>query len=100
MFKNYLFELYPDFPNGFCLKKRKDPDEISKELYEDLSDDSGDFKIIDLVKSDLEKASIKYLEKEDGNMNIPQEKESYLHYVRNSNRVILERTKKLRDILK
>lgn len=34
--KNYLFDLYPDFPDGFSLENRKDPDRCSKELYNDL----------------------------------------------------------------
>lgn len=34
--KNYLFSLYPSFPNGCNLENRKDPDSCSKELYDDL----------------------------------------------------------------
>lgn len=34
--KNYLFDLYPDFPNDFNLHNRLDPDCCSKELYDDL----------------------------------------------------------------
>ena len=33
---NYLFILYPNFPDGFDLKSRKDPDQCSKQLYDDL----------------------------------------------------------------
>lgn len=35
-YENYLFDLYPEFPKGFTLKNRKDPDKCSKELYDDL----------------------------------------------------------------
>ena len=34
--KNYLFALYPEFPKGFKLDERLDPDSCSKELYIDL----------------------------------------------------------------
>ncbi|GEO74381.1 hypothetical protein LNA02_10790 [Levilactobacillus namurensis] len=36
--KNYLFDLYPDFPKNFDLANRKDPDnyEEAKPLYDDL----------------------------------------------------------------
>ena len=35
--KNYLFDLYPNFPNDFNLGDRKDPDKESKSLYVDLN---------------------------------------------------------------
>ena len=35
-FKNYLFDLYTNFPEGFSLSDRKDPDVCSKALYDDL----------------------------------------------------------------
>lgn len=34
--KNYLFALYPEYPIGFNLEERKDPDKCSKELYDDI----------------------------------------------------------------
>lgn len=34
--KNYLVDLYPNFPKGFRLNGRIDPDSHSKELYDDL----------------------------------------------------------------
>lgn len=34
--KNYLFDLYPKYPIEFNLKKRKDPDECSEQLYDDI----------------------------------------------------------------
>ena len=40
--KNYLFDLYPEYdlyseyPVGFNLEERKDPDECSKQLYDDI----------------------------------------------------------------
>lgn len=34
--KNYLFDLYPDFPDGFSLVDRKDPDSDSWDLYLDF----------------------------------------------------------------
>ncbi len=34
--KNYLFDLYPEYPSGFNLETRKDPDQYSKQLYDDL----------------------------------------------------------------
>lgn len=34
--KNYLFDLYPKYPIGFNLDTRKDPDECSKQLYDDM----------------------------------------------------------------
>ncbi|WP_284052135.1 DUF6994 family protein [Ligilactobacillus agilis] len=34
--KNYLFDLYPNFPKNFRLNSRIDPDSQSKELYDDL----------------------------------------------------------------
>lgn len=34
--KNYLFALYPEYPTGFNLKTRKDPDKCSKQLYDDI----------------------------------------------------------------
>lgn len=34
--KNYLFDLYPNFPNDFSLHNRLDPDCCSKDLYDDL----------------------------------------------------------------
>lgn len=34
--KNYLFNLYPNYPLDFDLENRKDPDSSSKELYDDL----------------------------------------------------------------
>ncbi len=35
-YKNYLFELYANFPVDFSLENRKEPEEISKDLYDDL----------------------------------------------------------------
>lgn len=34
--ENYLFALYPEYPRGFNLKTRKDPDKCSKQLYDDI----------------------------------------------------------------
>lgn len=34
--KNYLFDLYPEYPLGFNLETRKDPDQCSKQLYDDI----------------------------------------------------------------
>lgn len=34
--KNYLFDLYPNFPKGFTLCERQDPDSCSDDLYDDL----------------------------------------------------------------
>lgn len=34
--KNYLFDLYSNFPNEFTLDNRIDPDSCSKDLYDDL----------------------------------------------------------------
>ncbi|WP_308683593.1 DUF6994 family protein [Stomatobaculum longum] len=35
-FKNYLFDLYPEYPIGFNLEIRKDPEQYSKQLYDDI----------------------------------------------------------------
>lgn len=35
-FKNYLFELYPDFPQDFDIKSIKEVDKVSNDLYDDL----------------------------------------------------------------
>ncbi len=34
--KNYLFDLYPDFPKDFALSDRKDPESDSRDLYLDF----------------------------------------------------------------
>lgn len=34
--KNYLFDLYPEYPSGFNLETRKDPDQCSKQFYDDI----------------------------------------------------------------
>ena len=35
-FKNYLFELYQDFPKCFDIKNIKEVDKVSNDLYDDL----------------------------------------------------------------
>ena len=54
---------------------------------------SENLEIIDLVNSDLKNDKVILLGKED--ISIPNTKESYLQYVRNSNIIIWKRTKKL-----
>ena len=58
---------------------------------------SEKYDIIDLIKSDIEVGKIVYLDKED--IYIPKTREDYLHYVKNSNAIILKRSKKLAKLL-
>jgi len=48
--RNYLFDLYSDFPKGFNLKTRKDPDKSSKQLYDDVKEIFFTRKQLDCLK--------------------------------------------------